>query len=140
MQAFLRELCNRPSCHACSVKALRSGADLTIGDFWGIGQVLPEMDDDRGTSCVLVNTARGAALWGEVQGALESRATTYASVLCGNSAILHSTHPHPNRASFMASCSAAHFPRVLARCLRPTVLCRVKSFVRRVLRRIGVLG
>lgn len=140
MQAFLRELCNRPSCHACSVKALRSGADLTIGDFWGIGQVLPEMDDDRGTSCVLVNTARGAALWGEVQGALESRATTYASVLRGNSAILHSTHPHPNRARFMASCSDAHFPRVLARCLRPTVLCRVKSFVRRVLRRIGVLG
>ena len=29
--------------------------DITLADFWGIESVLPEMDDDKGTSLVIIN-------------------------------------------------------------------------------------
>ena len=59
MRGFLAGLYDRPSCHACPAKKLKSGSDLTIGDFWGIQNVLPEIDDNKGTSAVLVNTTKG---------------------------------------------------------------------------------
>ncbi|MBR1677276.1 MAG: Coenzyme F420 hydrogenase/dehydrogenase, beta subunit C-terminal domain [Clostridia bacterium] len=59
MQMFLRNYCLRPSCYDCVAKKLESMADLTIADFWGIQNVAPEMDDDKGTSLVLVQTKKG---------------------------------------------------------------------------------
>ena len=55
LRGFLADLYLRPSCYACPAKCLKSGSDVTIGDFWGIGKVLPEMDDDKGVSVVMVN-------------------------------------------------------------------------------------
>ncbi|UVS09217.1 Coenzyme F420 hydrogenase/dehydrogenase, beta subunit C-terminal domain [Parabacteroides distasonis] len=48
LRGFLADLYLRPSCHACPAKNFKSGSDVTIGDFWGIQNVMPEMDDDRG--------------------------------------------------------------------------------------------
>ena len=41
------------------LNAVNRGSDLTIADYWGISQLHPEMDDDKGTSMVFVNTMRG---------------------------------------------------------------------------------
>lgn len=58
MRGFLADLYLRPSCYACPTKCLKSGSDITIGDFWGIQNVLPEFDDDRGVSSFFVNNNR----------------------------------------------------------------------------------
>lgn len=62
MQSFLRNVNLRPSCYKCSAKNGRSGADLTIGDFWGIPS---DEDDDQGESQILVMNSHGAALLNE---------------------------------------------------------------------------
>lgn len=55
MRAFLSDLSIRPSCYNCPAKSGKSGSDVTIGDFWGIEKILPELDDDKGLSIVLLN-------------------------------------------------------------------------------------
>ena len=55
LRGFLADLYLRPSCYACPAKCLKSRSDVTIGDFWGIEKVMPEMDDDKGVSVVMVN-------------------------------------------------------------------------------------
>ena len=62
MNAFLTNLSLRPSCYACPVKAGKSGCDITIGDFWGIENVQPDLDDDKGCSAVLIYTEKGKML------------------------------------------------------------------------------
>lgn len=57
------DLALRDCCHRCSFRNGRSGCDVMIGDFWGIENVLPDMDDDSGTSCVLVYTDKGSRLF-----------------------------------------------------------------------------
>lgn len=59
MRGFLANLYTRPSCQKCPAKQLKSGSDITLGDFWGINSLMPEIDDDKGISVVIVNTEKG---------------------------------------------------------------------------------
>lgn len=58
-KAFLNNLILRPSCHICAAKCGRSNSDLTIADFWGIQNFIPEIDDDKGISLVMINSRKG---------------------------------------------------------------------------------
>ena len=59
MYGFLKNLYLRPSCKSCPAKLGRSGSDLSIGDCWGIQNIMPEIDDDKGINIVLINTPKG---------------------------------------------------------------------------------
>lgn len=61
MKLFVGGYITRPSCASCPAKGYARVSDLTLGDFWGIWDIAPELDDDRGTSLVLVQTERGRA-------------------------------------------------------------------------------
>ena len=140
MRAFLAELCNRPSCHDCQFRELRSGADLTIGDFWGVDKCHPEMDDDRGTSLVLVNTDKGALFFKGIRNALDCEVATFDEAVAGNSALLASPRPHRNRKRFLKHCHSHGFDHYVAQMLKPALLMRMRSFAGRCLRRFGLLG
>lgn len=62
MRVFLSDICLRTSCHSCQFKDIPRQSDLTIGDAWGIQNHIPEMDDDRGTSAVIVHSEKGLAV------------------------------------------------------------------------------
>lgn len=62
MQAFLNNYILRPSCYNCVCKSGRSGADITIGDFWGIEKYIPEFDDDKGCGLCLLNNEKSNLL------------------------------------------------------------------------------
>jgi hypothetical protein len=66
MALFMQDMTLRPSCYSCPARGGRSCSDLTISDLWSVARTLPEMDDDRGISGVLVNTAAGLALLDKV--------------------------------------------------------------------------
>lgn len=62
MRAFLNDLCLRPICYECPFKDGKSGSDLTLADFWGIENLYPEIDDDKGVSLVIVKTEKASEL------------------------------------------------------------------------------
>lgn len=55
MQAFLNNYTLRPICYQCPAKNGKSCSDITIGDFWGINQIAPELDDDKGCSLLIIH-------------------------------------------------------------------------------------
>lgn len=57
----------RPSCYSCQFCTVDRGSDLTIGDFWGIERVRPDMDDGMGNSIVLLHTERGREVWEQIR-------------------------------------------------------------------------
>ncbi len=60
-EAFLRGLNYRENCYLCKHATFSRVADLTIGDFWGIGTWWPfcHVDKMMGVSLLLVNSDRG---------------------------------------------------------------------------------
>ena len=60
MQDFLADKNLRDSCYDCHAKNGRSGADISLGDFWGVERLFPEAYNRLGVSVVSVFTERGA--------------------------------------------------------------------------------
>ncbi len=60
---FLTGLPLPEGCFHCPYANLERPSDLTIGDFWGIGRVMPRFPHRRGVSEVLINTQKGEKIW-----------------------------------------------------------------------------
>lgn len=61
----------RPCCYKCPYKAIIHPGNITIADYWGIENVAPDFDDDRGVSLILINDNIGRKLFEEVKNKLE---------------------------------------------------------------------
>ncbi len=64
---YFANLILRPSCYECKFCTVDRDSDFTIGDFWGIGHVRPDMDDGMGNSIVLIHTARAKEVWEQIR-------------------------------------------------------------------------
>jgi coenzyme F420-reducing hydrogenase beta subunit len=64
MTAFLKTgFTVRPSCFECKFTGYPRIADITLGDFWGIERLIPDLKDRaKGYSVVLVNSEKGFTL------------------------------------------------------------------------------
>lgn len=99
MRAFLSNLSLRPSCYSCPAKAGKSGADITIGDFWGIENVQPELDDDRGMSVLVnYNEIKCRSIISE----LYLHAVSYPEILVSNPCLEKSVNKPVNRDFFFS--------------------------------------
>lgn len=59
MQLFVGDYINRNACESCRFKGYKRQSDVTLGDFWGIWEIDPEMDDNKGTSLILTHSPKG---------------------------------------------------------------------------------
>lgn len=105
MRAFLSDMILRPSCHECKAKCGSSHSDITIADFWGIQKVHPEIDDDKGTGLVLINTEKGneALDWSR----LDYVEATLNEARSYNGGFSPYTNPHPKRTQFFEKLDSA---------------------------------
>lgn len=102
MQGFLKDLYLRPSCYACSFKTLNRLSDITLADFWGIQNVLPELDDDKGTSLVLIHSGKGAAMLADLADKMVCEKVDVNTAVLYNSAAVKSVAMNPKREAFFA--------------------------------------
>ena len=64
---YFRNAILRPSCHFCDFCRPERESDLTMGDFWGIEKVRPDMDDGMGTSLVILHSEKARKVWEEIK-------------------------------------------------------------------------
>jgi len=100
MRGFLQNLFLRPSCYACKSKSLNRLSDITIADFWGINNIAPELDDDKGTSLVLVNSGKGKKIFKELQNKMIIKQVDVRETIKYNISALESAPNNPNRDRF----------------------------------------
>ena len=59
----------RESCYMCNFSKFPKRGDITIGDWWGATETdSSAIDSDRGISCIIINTQKGADLFWEISG------------------------------------------------------------------------
>ena len=57
----------REICYECPFRDKRKISDFTMGDFWEIGNYSKELDDNKGTTCLKVNTEKGIKFIGKLK-------------------------------------------------------------------------
>lgn len=98
LKGFLCGLYLRPSCHACPAKQLKSGSDITLGDFWSIESLIPEIDDDKGVSAITINSEKGIETLHNIN--VELHEVQYNELTIRNPALVNSCTLPPKRAEF----------------------------------------
>ena len=106
----------RPSCYECQFKGFPQKADITLADFWGIEKIDATMDQDKGTSLVMVNSEKGRELFDSIKDRIEWRQFTMDDAREGNPAMEGSLHSaRPNREAFFADLDKLPFEKVAAK-------------------------
>lgn len=102
LAAFLQNLSLRACCTQCAFAGERRQGDLTLADCWGAPQVVPQLDDDRGLSLVLVGSPAGEAALAALAPRMVAQPVDAQALVPYNPCILHPVRPHPRRKAFLA--------------------------------------
>ncbi len=135
MKAFLSDLILRPSCYCCPAKGGKSGSDITLADYWGIQNVFPGFDDDKGVSAVMVNTLKGKRLFDML--CIEKHDSSYDYITKYNPSVLKSVAKSVYRETFMdfwaSGRKISDISEELTEKMKPTFLQRVVNKFKRIL-------
>ncbi len=80
----------RPSCYDCKFKGFPRIADISIGDFWGIEQYDKSLDNDLGTSLVLINSTKGENFFEKAKKRINYKKVPLEWCLSNNTALIKS--------------------------------------------------
>lgn len=129
MRLFLSDICLRPSCYACSFKSLYRQADITLADFWGIQNVIPDMDDDKGISLVLVHSEKGRQLLNEISHDIRQANVELACVEKYNPAVNKSAAYNSNREKFFCNVQKNRMDELAKKYTKRSLKAKIKSAI-----------
>lgn len=118
-------------------------SDLTIGDFWGIESVAPEMTDGNGTSLVLVRNEKGKELLDKVKSELRIIEVSYGEGVRGNPAEYESVARPVQRDTFFDDMMNLSFEKLkikYASTIRVPLKIKIKSGIKKILLKIDWIG
>ena len=143
MQMFLRDYCLRPSCYECVAKKSKM-SDLTIGDFWGINDVAPEMNDGNGTSLILIRTDKGKKAFENICKELELKEVSYEAGVKFNPSEYKSCTRPLQRNTFFDDMRVMSFEELkkkyaipIKTTFRSRVKGKIKSIIKMFIERVG---
>lgn len=100
MKSFLSECNIRPSCYKCMFKKVHRNSDITLGDFWGIREMCPDMYDEYGVSAILIHSKKGEDLFSNIKENIVFKEVGYEKVVAYNKAYYSSVKENKNRKKF----------------------------------------
>jgi coenzyme F420-reducing hydrogenase beta subunit len=132
LRGFLQNYFLRPSCYNCPSKALTSGSDFTIGDFWSMDKVLKGYDDDKGTSILLVNSKKAEEFIKDLN--FEKKELPYQDVVMCNKTIITSSTRNENREVFFRDIDKGNIIDNINKYLKPTKKPTLSNRIKRNIR------
>ena len=135
LRGYNKNLYLRPSCGNCPNRNLNSGSDITIADFWGIWNIYPQIDDDKGTSCVTINTIKGEVLYNKITSKLKynlpvnlKQAFTNNNIIASNSSI-----HNKNRQLFFSLYKKENLYSLIPRLTKDSSCTIIKELIKKIL-------
>lgn len=137
MQAFLRNTSLRESCYNCQFKKKNRVSDITLADFWGIENVAPEMDDDKGTSLVIVNSEKGKQIFEQIKDKIIYKQVDFEEAIRYNPSMTKSVKPDHNREKFFENLDKMPFDKLVKKyTYTPSIFRRILWKVKRGIKKV----
>ena len=84
----------RPSCYDCKFKGFPRISDITLADLWGAEKIVgKDLDNDMGTSLVMVNSLKGRNYFNQIKDCINEREIPFDSILARNPALVKPLAP-----------------------------------------------
>ena len=97
---FVNNLFLRPSCYSCECKIQNTYADFTLGDFWGVDEVMPDINNNKGISLYISHSDKGNELIKALEDNIFYRELNDCSYMDFNPSIVKSSSENKKRDLF----------------------------------------
>lgn len=136
MKAFLKDICLRPSCYSCEFKTLNRQSDITLADFWGIQDVMPEMDDDKGTSLCFINSISGQTMLKKIEDRILCQEVDINQAVKYNLAAISSAKYNSNRENFFINLNKIEFDKLVNKYCTDKLAYKILKKAKMILKKI----
>lgn len=113
MRLFLEDIILRSSCYQCHFKKIKRNADITIADFWGINEIYPEMNDEKGISAVIVHSKKGEKLLEQIKEKMIFSKVSIEDIMKHNKCISQSVSFNKKRENFFKDLDKKNFEELI---------------------------
>ena len=140
LRAFLNDICLRDSCYKCNFKKKNRVSDITLADFWGIDNIDKSMNDDKGTSLVVVNSDKGKELFEKLKDNMEYKEVNLDDAIKYNMNMITSVKMNKNREKFFNELDETDLDSLVKKYIKKRsivrrVLGKAKRIVKKILRK-----
>lgn len=103
MRAYRSKYYLRPSCYECKFRGIDRASDFTLADFWGVDRLMPEIDDDCGTSLVFIHSDKGRQIFEKINDKIISKMVDVQNAVEENPSLIVSFERPKSRGKFIDS-------------------------------------
>ena len=135
MKAFLKNLSLRDSCYNCGFKDKNRISDLTLADFWGINNVVENMNDDKGTSLVIINSEKGKELLESIDNRIIKKQVDFEEAIKYNYPMFRSVPMNKNRDKFFDNLNSVDFDKLVNKYTKEKISKRIINKVKRIIKK-----
>jgi len=132
MLGYFRGYYKRPSCYHCKSKGIQRQSDITLADCWGIEKMNPDMDDNQGTSAVLLHSEKGMEYWERISGQLVSSPICPEDLVKYNKGVSGNLSPNRLTPLFWKALELLPFKIVFNLFCSPSIIWRLKRIKRKL--------
>lgn len=135
IELFRYDVCLRPSCTECNFTSMNRQGDITIGDFWGIENTIPEISDNKGISAVMINTEKGKRLFEQIKDKINVYPTTQKDIAKKQPNLSVSSSYSNKASSFKQDLNNMPFEKILKKYTRVGLKRRIIDTIKKFLKR-----
>ena len=135
LKGFVGDYYLRPSCYECEFKGVSRNSDFTLADYWGVWSQLPEYNDGKGTSLVLVHSPVARQIWSQIQAYLRCQELDPLKSVEENPSALAASGKPQNREEFWKRYQDEDFTALITELLPPPAPPQKQTLLKRVVRR-----
>lgn len=132
MKSFIKNFISRPSCYDCKFRQWHRESDITLGDFWGVEQVLPQWNDDKGISLVLIHSEKGSRMIQNLSGKMQIREVGIEDSVKNNASIIAPNVVPKERKLFFDVMNEKGYNVAVHRYVRDGFLHKIKRVLKRL--------
>ena len=131
MLSFNKNVMLRQSCYNCNFKSVSRISDITLADLWGIEFVAPELDDNKGTSLLMIQSEKGRLFFENLKKNLIYKTIDLDRIKRFNS--FHQTGCPKNRDKFIKECFEKGFDKAYFKYVSENLFLKIYRKIRRCL-------
>lgn len=134
--AFQNDIILRNSCYECKFKGENRVSDITLADFWGIENTDTEMDDNKGTSLVVINSEKGDSLFNNIAKSLKIFECNLDVALKGNKSYYVSSNKNQLREKFLSEVTSDNFEKSVRKYCNYSYKVELKKKIKKYIKKL----
>lgn len=134
IRGFIGDIYLRPSCHDCKFKTLNRESDITLADFWGADKLLTDMNDNKGTSLIFINSEKGERIFKNISENIVMKEVDINEAVKYNLSAIKPSYCNPRRNYFFKRIDKQNFEKLVINSLKDPLDIRIKIKISKLIK------